>query len=256
MEPSEIAAGVYCLRVRGANVYLVQSAASWVLVDAGWGGSAGAIRAAAESLFGSQAPTAILLTHAHPDHCGAAAELARAWGLPVHVHAEDVRMLLGQGLAEEDMDPIGKVFNEVLCLLPRRLRPRPRPSKFRDIACALAEPGDEVPGLPDWEMVPTPGHSPGHVVFFRPGDRVAIAGDAVLTTPFWGIVPGWQKLARPPRMASSNWPQTLTSIATLAALEPAVLASGHGVPMAGPALAREVYAFSERCSTPGVRKHD
>jgi glyoxylase-like metal-dependent hydrolase (beta-lactamase superfamily II) len=254
MEPREVAAGVYSLKVRGANIYLVKSASSWVLIDAGWGGCAGAVRAAAGSLFGPAAPAAILLTHAHPDHFGAAAELARSWDRPVYVHADDMRMLLGQGLAEEDIDPIGKVFNAALRLLPQRLQPRPSTSEFEDIARELPESGDEVPGLPDWQWVPTPGHSPGHVVFFRPSDRVAIAGDAVLTTPFFGVVPGWQKLARPPRMSSSSWRRTMESIAALAGLEPRVLATGHGVPMTGPELARQLHAFSDRCSMPAVRR--
>ncbi len=39
----------------------------------------------------------------------------------------------------------------------------------------------ELPGLPDWEAVPTPGHTPGHVAFFRRSDRVLITGDALVT---------------------------------------------------------------------------
>lgn len=42
-------------------------------------------------------------------------------------------------------------------------------------------PGASVPGLPDWQCIPTPGHTPGHVAFFRSSDRVLISGDAVLT---------------------------------------------------------------------------
>jgi len=41
-----------------------------------------------------------------------------------------------------------------------------------------------VPGLPDWECIPTLGHTPGHICFFRPSDRVLITGDAVLTLNF------------------------------------------------------------------------
>ena len=85
-EPREIAPDTYYLRVRRSNVYFVRSQGSWVLIDAGWTGSADAIRGAAESLFGPGAyPAAILLTHAHPDHFGSAADLARVWELPVGV---------------------------------------------------------------------------------------------------------------------------------------------------------------------------
>jgi glyoxylase-like metal-dependent hydrolase (beta-lactamase superfamily II) len=251
MEPREIATGVYCLPVRGANVYLVRSGSSWVLIDAGWRNCGQAIRVAAEKLFGPARPVAILLTHAHPDHQGSAAELARLWGLPVYVHAADLPLLLGE-LPSEGLDPIGRVLVAVTRLLPRRLRERMSSTEFGDIARALPESDSEVPGLPDWQYVPTPGHSPGHVVFFRPSDRVAIAGDAVLTTPLWGLVRGWQRVSRPPRVASASWRGTKQSIATLVGLDPRVLASGHGIPMTGPAMARELRALEDRVSHPAT----
>ncbi len=67
---------MYCLGPSGltqTTVYFVRSAPSWVLIDAGWAGDAARIRKAAETLFGSGSrPAAILLTHEHPDHDGAA----------------------------------------------------------------------------------------------------------------------------------------------------------------------------------------
>ena len=46
------------------------------------------IRRAAETLFGRESrPAAILLTHLHPDHDGAALELEGSWHCPVYVHA-------------------------------------------------------------------------------------------------------------------------------------------------------------------------
>jgi hypothetical protein len=75
--PQEIASGVYRLAVYGSNVYVVRSGEGWVLVDAAWGNAASAIRRAAESLFGpGTRPTAIVLTHLHPDPS------VRRWSLP------------------------------------------------------------------------------------------------------------------------------------------------------------------------------
>lgn len=87
--PEEVAPGVFRLETgRGlteANVYLVRSGRGWVLVDAAWPKQARTIREAAETLFGRGTRlAAILLTHLHPDHSGAALELARRWRLPVH----------------------------------------------------------------------------------------------------------------------------------------------------------------------------
>jgi glyoxylase-like metal-dependent hydrolase (beta-lactamase superfamily II) len=88
----QIAADVYCLPVRGANVSFVGYGSAWVLIDAGWSHQGPAIRRAAEDLFGPNArPEAILLTHAHPDHEGSALELARLWDLPVYVHPTTCR---------------------------------------------------------------------------------------------------------------------------------------------------------------------
>src|SRR6478752_3395505 len=60
-------------------------------------------------------------------------------------------------------------------------------------------PVGELPGLPNWEWIATPGHSPGHVSFFRSSDRVLIAGDAFATMDMdsWsGLVGGKKELAR------------------------------------------------------------
>jgi glyoxylase-like metal-dependent hydrolase (beta-lactamase superfamily II) len=39
-----------------------------------------------------------------------------------------------------------------------------------------------IPGFPEWRWIHTPGHTVGHVSFFRDSDRVLIAGDALATT--------------------------------------------------------------------------
>src|SRR5581483_12478231 len=38
------------------------------------------------------------------------------------------------------------------------------------------------PMLPDWRVIHTPGHTDGHVSFFREADRTLIVGDAFCTT--------------------------------------------------------------------------
>ena len=248
-KPSEIAPGVYYLPVRGANVYLVGSEASWTLIDAGWSKSAEPIRRAAESLFGRDArPAAVLLTHAHPDHFGSAAELAQFWGLPVWVHPDDLPYLRGGVLPDELLDPIGRVFNGLQRVLPRATVARMTSSPLRALAQALPEGATEVPGLSGWEYLHTPGHSPGHVVFFRPCDRVLIAGDAVLTAPMLGFLTPLRRPARPPWVASWDWQLAKAAVGAIADLEPRVLAAGHGVPLTGVGVARDLHTFAQRFS--------
>lgn len=247
--PIEIAAGVYYLHVRRANVYFVRSPPSWVLIDAGWPGSADVIRAAGESLFGpGSRPAAILLTHAHPDHFGSAADLARVWQLPVWVHRDDLPYLKGGVLPNDLLDPIGRVFAVLQHVLPERTVSRMTSTDLTDLGCVLPDQSAEVPGLPDWEYIHTPGHSPGHVVFFRPRDRVLVAGDVVLTAPLWGLWSSVRRPSRPPWIASWNWELAKAAVGTIAELEPRVLATGHGVPMAGEQVARDLRVFAEHFS--------
>jgi glyoxylase-like metal-dependent hydrolase (beta-lactamase superfamily II) len=125
-------------------------------------------------------------------------------------------------------------------------------SSFQDMARALA-PGTMVPGLPDWEFIATPGHSPGHVSFFRPRDRVLITGDAVVTVDLnswwrflvWGLGRNQQRLAGPPRYTTWNWQTAKESIASLARLEPRVLACGHGPVMTGQDMAIALRALAD-----------
>ena len=249
-EPREIAVDVHVLTVRGANVYLVGSDQSWALIDTGWPGAAPSIRAAAGTLFGpDERPAALLLTHAHPDHVGSAVELARSWALPVHVPAGDLPLLAADVLDNpEVLSPIDRLIAALTCALPRSLRERMSSAELRAVVCPLPQPPGGVPGLPGWRCLAAPGHSPGHVVFFRPDDRVAIVGDVVLTSALWGLVPNWQRISRPPWIASWDWRRSKDAVAMLARLEPNVLASGHGAPLSGPSVARQLYAFSARFS--------
>lgn len=107
-QPVEIAAGVHCLGVLGANVAFVQARDGWSLIDTAWAHCAGAIADAAQGLFGPGArPAAILLTHLHPDHAGSALDLARRWQRPVHVLRAEQPMATGTWWPE-DTDAVGR----------------------------------------------------------------------------------------------------------------------------------------------------
>jgi glyoxylase-like metal-dependent hydrolase (beta-lactamase superfamily II) len=100
------------------------------------------------------------------------------------------------------------------------------------------EPQQAVPGLPNWEMIETPGHTRGHVSFFRRRDGVLLAGDAVTTMDldsFWGTVARRKRVCRPPRPATMDWKSARVSLEVLASLRPSLIAAGHGVPIHGAA---------------------
>jgi deazaflavin-dependent oxidoreductase (nitroreductase family) len=237
--PQPVAPGVWLVTLgRGAaaaNVYLVGSGATWTLVDAGWSSSGAAIRTAAEAVFGPGArPAAIVLTHLHPDHSGSAGTLARSWQVPVYVHAEELPMAAGRYLPQYSMPLDRWLVVPLMGLLPAKRRARIEAAgSITDVVQPL-DPQRGVPGLPGWEWIPTPGHTPGHVAYLRGTDGVLIGGDAALTVDLNsvdGVLCGRQRVAGPPWYTTWDWPAATRSIRALAGLEPRVLLPGHGRPL-------------------------
>jgi glyoxylase-like metal-dependent hydrolase (beta-lactamase superfamily II) len=249
----KIAPDVFCLGPSGRTqtvVYFVRSGSSWVLIDAGWANDASRIERAAEALFGAGSqPAAILLTHCHPDHAGAALRLARVWDCGVYMHPDELPIATGDFAAMQACaGPLDRWV--VLPLLRAMGRRRREAALGRSSLGAVArtfEPGSGVPGLPGWECIPTPGHTPGHVSYFRPADRVLITGDALVTLKVnsWsGLLLQRPGLSGPPWYTTWSRAATKQSIARLAQLEPTLLAGGHGEPMTGTDTAAVVNAFA------------
>ncbi len=183
----KIAPEVFCLGPWGrtqTNVYFVRSGSSWVLIDAGWARDAPRIQRAAESLFGTDSrPAAILLTHDHPDHEGAALRLAHTWDCAVYMHPAELPIATRDFAAM--LATAMPLDRWVVLPLMRAMGRRRREAVFArsslgEVARTL-EPDAGIPGLPGWACIPTEGHTPGHVSYLRPADRVLITGDAVVT---------------------------------------------------------------------------
>lgn len=262
----EIARNVYYAEIgRGisrSNVYFIKSGPSWVLIDAASANCSQLIQRIAVTLFGADTrPESILLTHDHPDHAGSALELACLWGCPVYLHPDELPLATAQELStiEKYASPLDRwIILPLLRAMPRRrVEAMFSRESLKDVARAF-DPGGVVPGLPDWKCIPTPGHMPGHTAFFRTSDRVLITGDAVVTVDlnsFWGFL-WWclgrnkQRIAGPPWYSTLNGHAAKESVAVLAVLEPLTLAPGHGVPVTGAGIARELRAFSAKFSGP------
>jgi len=102
----------------------------------------------------------ILLTHAHIDHAGGTAELSKSAGLPIEGPRKEDNFWI-QGLAMQAQMfgfPAPEVFT---------------PNRW-------LEDGDTVTvGNETLEVLHTPGHTPGHVVFFHRGSKLAQVGDVL-----------------------------------------------------------------------------
>ena len=230
----QVAADLTRLRFLFVNLYLWSSPASWVLIDAGLQGSAGTIIDTARERFGADAaPQAIILTHGHFDHVGAFPELCEHWDVPVYAHRLELPHLTGQADYPPPDPTVGGGAMALLSIAyPNRainLGARVRP---------LPDDGS-VPHLPGWRWLHTPGHTAGHVSLFRDDDRCLIAGDAFVTTKqesLYAVVTQDPEVHGPPAYFTPDWANARRSVERLAALRPAIAATGHGPPLGGPEL--------------------
>jgi glyoxylase-like metal-dependent hydrolase (beta-lactamase superfamily II) len=226
----------------------------WTLVDTGLG-LPGARDRWAAVLHGLDGPLArVVITHFHPDHVGAAVDVAELTGAPVfqgRVDREQSRNVWGDagsieradahmrrhGMPERDLDDLRAASTALAAWVHAPVDPEP------------LEPGDVVGG---WEVLHLPGHADGHLTLRR-GD-VLIAGDAILAdiTPNVGFWPE----CRPDPLADY-----LASLERLIDLAPRVAFAGHGPPITDPTARarfivrhhRERLAEAERALVGGPR---
>ena len=171
---------------------------------------------------------------------GSAAELADRWEVPIFAHRMELPYLTGRS----DYPPPDPTIGGAMAFLSRFI-----PYRARDLGDRVRElPDGELPGLSGWEWIATPGHSPGHVSFFRASDRVLLAGDACATMNMdsWlGLGSGKKKLSRGEASFNMDWRATQESIEKLADLRPNVLGCGHGIPMRDGALPDRLKQFAD-----------
>ena len=250
-----VAFGVSRMRTIFVNLYAVETSdGGFVLVDTGMAGTAPLVMHAIARRFGAAAkPRAVLLTHAHIDHVGNAEILAKAYGAPVFVHAHERPYVTGESdYAPADPTPGGAIafFSRFLSSKGTALDARIE---------TLPEDGT-VPELPGWRWIATPGHSAGHVAFFREADRLLLAGDAFATTDLddWVAVNTWPRiLSRSPLPFTPDWASARASVLRLADLDPALVAPGHGKPIEGGDLAVRLRSLAgESIAAPGGRYAD
>jgi glyoxylase-like metal-dependent hydrolase (beta-lactamase superfamily II) len=215
---------------------------NWVLIDAGLPGSAGRIERAAAERFGHGArPAAIILTHGHFDHVGAVRTLAERWDAQVYAHELEMPYLKGRSKYPPPDPTVGGGAMAALAgLYPRG--PINLGSRVRTL------PEDRsVPGMPGWRWIHTPGHAAGHISLFRDIDRLLIAGDAFVTTKqesAMAVMRQRIEIHGPPMYFTPDWGAARSSVERLAELEPAIAATGHGLPWSGPQMLQELEALA------------
>ena len=167
-----------------------------------------------------------VISHAHCDHQGSSAPVAEALGLPVWAPAVEAEALESGDLAA--MAPVNAITSAQLRIWAGPAVP---------VARGLRE-GDEVAGFMALE---TPGHSPGHLSFWRKSDRVLLSFDVVFGRhPLTGK-PG---LHLPPDRFTLDPALNHAQVRRLAELEPELICFGHGPPLRDAAAPLRAFADS------------
>ncbi|HEX3977487.1 MAG TPA: MBL fold metallo-hydrolase [Solirubrobacteraceae bacterium] len=187
------------------NAYLVREDDGFTLVDTTMPRTGDALIAAAAAAGGPI--RRIALTHGHGDHVGSVDELKGKLGAEVQVLMPelDARIHAGEKVVE------GKLTGSW-----------PKLATTPDVRLQA---GDTVGSL---EVIPSPGHSPGHVAFLDTRDRTLIAGDVFTTFGATAVSNHFYWRFPLAAMATFNKAQDLASARALRALDPALLVVGHG----------------------------
>jgi len=190
------------------NVYLMGD----VLVDAG---SRHAAKRILRQLNG-RTVAAHALTHAHSDHQGASHEVCEALRIPLWCGERDADAIEdGRILERMPSHPITSLIGKVFTGPPH------------PVARRLNE-GDEVAGF---TVLDVPGHSAGHVAYWRDSDQTLICGDVFTNMDTITAVPG---LHEPKTFFTPDPARNRESMRRLAALEPSLVCFGHGRPLRDP----------------------
>lgn len=251
----DVAAGVRGLRIAFVNVFgIAHLDGSWTLIDAGLPFTASAIQNWTKK-FSETPPNGIVLTHGHFDHVSAARDLADAWNVFIYAHPLEAPYLKGQ---KEYPAPNFAAGGGAMSLLSP-LYPRSPVDLGNRLRLFASDGNSRLEEMPGWEIVHTPGHTPGHVSFFRRKDRCLIVGDAFCTTKpesfFAAALTQPPELHGPPAYFTSDWNSARRSVQLLSQLNAAAVAPGHGQPLSGAMLSTQLRQLAQHFDEVAVPKN-
>jgi glyoxylase-like metal-dependent hydrolase (beta-lactamase superfamily II) len=238
---TKVADGVFRTKIIFVGAYFVDTPDGWVLIDTGLPMSDGKIRRAAENHYGANSkPSAIILTHGHFDHAGAALALAEQWNISIYAHRLEMPYLTGKSDYPPQDPTMGGAIAQMARFFPRG------GYDFGSRVHQIPESG-RIAEMPGWKILHTPGHTAGHISLWRESDKTLLAGDALATMNLdsWtSQITEKREFCNPPAPFTTDWQSARRSVEVLADLEPNQVGAGHGQPMTGADTARRLKEFA------------
>jgi glyoxylase-like metal-dependent hydrolase (beta-lactamase superfamily II) len=224
--------GIHWVEDSYTNYFLVEGTGGNVtLVDAGhpssWDSFVDALRRIGRS---PDDVDGIVLTHGHFDHVGFAERARRELDIPVYVHENDVPLTRHPWRYDHER-PRSFYFATQLQALPivaAYLRSRSFwAPPVREVQ-RFSNGSLPVAGSP--RVIPTPGHTLGHVALHFPDRNAVIAGDAFVTLDPYTARRGPRVVAR---AATADSERALATLDVLAETGAQTAYVGHGEPWHG-----------------------
>ncbi|GGT69297.1 MBL fold metallo-hydrolase [Streptomyces atratus] len=224
---------VHLVTGSNTNWVIIKDGDSGTLIDTGYPGDRDAVLASLAAVgLAPEAVSAVLVTHAHNDHIGAAEHLRATYGTSVLMHEREVgharrdfldQVTVGQIVARAWQPGVVPWAVHALKAGGTAHVPVAEPQAF-PAPGALELPGGPVP-------VHTPGHTEGHSAYLLPDSGILVSGDALVTAHPTSRIDGPQLL---PGMFHTDRPGALRSLALLEDLDAGVVLPGHGPVYRGP----------------------
>jgi glyoxylase-like metal-dependent hydrolase (beta-lactamase superfamily II) len=222
--------------MENVNVYILEGTNGNLMIDTGWN-TPEAFNALAQEMknsgFAMKDITDIVITHVHPDHFGMAGKIAELTGAKISLSEIDNNLLDSRYTHPE------KLLEEMSEFLKTNGVPdwelkmlTEASSNIRGYVAPLAsantvKAGDTISMDPfQFQVILTPGHSPGHICLYEPNKKYLFSGDQMLAE----VVPN---VGYHPQSGENPLGDYVTSLNALAELEVRFVFPGHGSVFSG-----------------------